>query len=38
MCCEARGLGPEDKIEGVLDGSLDLHGQWTVEAEHILIY
>lgn len=31
-------LKPGLKIDGVLDGSLDLEGQWTVEVDQVLVF
>lgn len=35
---EARGLEPERLIEGVQPGSLDLVGEWTLEADKVLVF
>ena len=35
---EARGLGPEDTVEGVQRGSMDLLGDWTLEADQVLVF
>jgi hypothetical protein len=35
---EARGLGLEDLIEGVTKGTMDLQGEWTVEADQVLVF
>jgi uncharacterized protein involved in oxidation of intracellular sulfur len=37
-CCEARGLGLEDLIEGVTKGTMDLQGEWTLEADQVLVF
>jgi hypothetical protein len=35
---EARGFGPERFVEGVQLGALDLLGDWTLAADHILVF
>jgi uncharacterized protein involved in oxidation of intracellular sulfur len=37
-CCEARGFGLEDLIEGVTKGTMDLQGEWTLEADQVLVF
>ena len=37
-CAEARGIGPETTIEGLQAGSLDLLGDWTMEADRIIVF
>jgi len=34
----ARGLGPDDLADGVVMGNLALQGDWTVEADQVLVY
>jgi len=35
---EARGIEPERLIEGVQPGNMDLAGEWTVEADKVLVF
>lgn len=35
---EARGIGPEMLVNGVKAGSLDLMGDWTLEADQVLVF
>jgi len=35
---EARGLEPEKLSAGVLVGSMDLMGDWTLEADRVLVF
>jgi hypothetical protein len=35
---EARGLGPEDVVEGVAQGSMDLLADWTLAADQVLVF
>ena len=35
---EARGIEPERLIEGVQSGNMDLAGEWTVEADKVLVF
>ena len=37
-CCDARGLGSSDLTDGVEMGSMDLLGDWTLEASQVLVY
>jgi uncharacterized protein involved in oxidation of intracellular sulfur len=37
-CTQARGLEPELYIEGITPGSMDLLGDWSMDADHILIF
>ena len=37
-CCEARGLGLEDLIDGVVNGNMDLQGEWVIEADKVLVF
>jgi len=37
-CQEARGIDPERFVEGVRTGSMDLLGDWTTEADQILVF
>lgn len=35
---QARGLGPESLVESVKQGSMDLMGDWTLAADHVLVF
>lgn len=35
---EVRGIGPEMLVEGVKQGSLDLMGEWTLDANQVLVF
>lgn len=35
---EARGIGPERMAEGVKPGNMKLLGDWTVEADQVLVF
>ncbi len=35
---DARGLGPDQLVEGVQQGSMDVLGAWTMEAEKVLVF
>lgn len=35
---EARGFEPERLIEGVQCGTMDLAGEWTMEANKVLVF
>jgi sulfur relay (sulfurtransferase) complex TusBCD TusD component (DsrE family) len=37
-CLAARGFEPEDLTEGVQWGSIDLLGQWTLEADRVATF
>jgi len=37
-CCKARGLGLDDLIEGVIEGTLELRTEWTVEADKVMVF
>lgn len=37
-CSEARGLGPDYYTEGIEMGSMDVLGDWTVEADQVIVY
>lgn len=37
-CAEARGLGLENLIEGVQEGTLELRTDWTVEADKVMVF
>jgi uncharacterized protein involved in oxidation of intracellular sulfur len=37
-CMAARGLGPENLIEGVQQGSMDLLGEWTLVADQTIVF
>ena len=37
-CWEVRGLGPEDLVEGVKMGCLELEGDWALEADKVLVF
>jgi DNA-binding transcriptional ArsR family regulator len=37
-CQEARGREPERFVEGERAGPLDLLGEWTLEADHVLVF
>ena len=37
-CCEARGLGLDELTEGVEMGNMDLLGDWTLEANQVIVY
>jgi uncharacterized protein involved in oxidation of intracellular sulfur len=37
-CCQSRGLGSNDLAEGVRIGNLDLLGDWTAEADKVIVY
>ena len=37
-CCDARELGQEDLVEGVTKGTMDLQGEWTIEADKVLVF
>jgi uncharacterized protein involved in oxidation of intracellular sulfur len=37
-CAQARGLEPGVYIEGVKAGNMELLGDWSVDAEHILVF
>ena len=37
-CTQARGLGPDLYVESITPGSMDLLGDWSVDADHILIF
>jgi hypothetical protein len=34
----ARGLGPEDVINELQPGGMDLLGRWTVSADRVLVF
>jgi sulfur relay (sulfurtransferase) complex TusBCD TusD component (DsrE family) len=35
---EARGLGPQMLVENVQKGSMDLLGDWTLQADKVLVF
>jgi hypothetical protein len=35
---QARGLGPEMLVENVCMGKMDLLGDWTMEADQVLVF
>ncbi len=35
---EARGIGSEMLVEGVLRGSMDMMGDWTLAADQVLVF
>jgi uncharacterized protein involved in oxidation of intracellular sulfur len=37
-CREARGFAPEELIEGVLLGSMELLGDWTFAADKVIVF
>lgn len=37
-CQAARGIEPEKLVEGVRTGSMDLLGDWMLEAQQVLVY
>jgi sulfur relay (sulfurtransferase) complex TusBCD TusD component (DsrE family) len=34
----ARGLGPEELIKGVQQGSIDLLSEWTLSADQVTVF
>jgi sulfur relay (sulfurtransferase) complex TusBCD TusD component (DsrE family) len=34
----ARGLGPENLVDGVQQGGLNLLGEWTLAADRVLVF
>lgn len=37
-CQEARGIESERFVEGVRSGSMDLLGEWTLEADQVMVF
>lgn len=37
-CIETRGLDPDQFIEGVQEGKMDIVGEWTMAADKVLVF